>query len=469
MRASSARAQAITGESSSRTNVAATNGPLRVSSANGRYFVDASGKPVYLTGMHNWDVLQDSGESDPPPAMPYESYLNQMAAQGQNLLRLWSSTSTRWAAWNSNWYTDPLPFARTGPGNAGDGKPKFDLTKLNQAYFDRLRARVILARSKGIYIDVMLFNGWDLGPRPNTNVDNPWRGNPFNADNNINGIDGDADNDGFGYELHSLNNAAILELQKAYARKVIDTVNDLDNVIYEISNESLAVSVQWQYEMVRFVKSTVASKPMPHPVGMTAPDWDVDNAAVFNSPADWVSPSKLNGYEDNPPSATGNKVVLADTDHIFGVGGDAAWVWKSFTRGLNPIWMDDLGSDDWKQGARMAMGKTRAYALRMNLLAAVPRNDLASSGYALVVPKTEYLVFKPNGGSFTVNLSDAAGSFAVEWHNVNTGQTVIGNTVTGGKTLTFNPPFGGHAVLYLRLSGAPANFIRKAFLPMIRG
>ena len=85
MRASSARAQAITGESSSRTNVAATNGPLRVSSANGRYFVDASGKPVYLTGMHNWDVLQDSGESDPPPAMPYESYLNQMAAQGQNL------------------------------------------------------------------------------------------------------------------------------------------------------------------------------------------------------------------------------------------------------------------------------------------------------------------------------------------------------------------------------------------------
>ena len=32
--------------------------------------------------------------------------------------------------------------------------------------------------------------------------------------------------------------SAVTALQEAYIRKVIDTVNDLDNVLYEISNES---------------------------------------------------------------------------------------------------------------------------------------------------------------------------------------------------------------------------------------
>jgi len=36
---------------------------------------------------------------------------------------------------------------------------------------------------------------------------------------------------------------------------VIDTVNDLDNVLYEISNESDGNSEAWQYHMINFVKS----------------------------------------------------------------------------------------------------------------------------------------------------------------------------------------------------------------------
>ena len=43
---------------------AESNGPpstelLRVGSANPRYFVDPSGRPVYLTGSHTWQSLQD--------------------------------------------------------------------------------------------------------------------------------------------------------------------------------------------------------------------------------------------------------------------------------------------------------------------------------------------------------------------------------------------------------------------------
>ena len=38
---------------------------------------------------------------------------------------------------------------------------------------------------------------------------------------------------------------AITSLQEAYVRKVIDAVNDLDNVLYEICNEGDLTSVPW--------------------------------------------------------------------------------------------------------------------------------------------------------------------------------------------------------------------------------
>ena len=31
---------------------------------------------------------------------------------------------------------------------------------------------------------------------------------------------------------------------------------------------------------------------------------------------------------------------MTQADHLWGIGGNRAWVWKSFTRGLNPIFMD---------------------------------------------------------------------------------------------------------------------------------
>ncbi len=37
--------------------------------------------------------------------------------------------------------------------------------------------------------------------------------------------------------------------------KVIDTVNDLDNVLYETVNEGDGTSVDWQYHMIDFIKS----------------------------------------------------------------------------------------------------------------------------------------------------------------------------------------------------------------------
>jgi len=49
-----------------------------------------------------------------------------------------------------------------GPGKALDGKLKFDLARFQQAYFDRLRRRVAAAGKRGIYVSVMLFQGFSI-------------------------------------------------------------------------------------------------------------------------------------------------------------------------------------------------------------------------------------------------------------------------------------------------------------------
>jgi hypothetical protein len=89
----------------------------------------------------------------------------------------------------------------------------------------------------------------------------------------------------------------------------------------------------------------------------------------------------------------------------------------------------------------------------MNLAAATPRGELASTGHALVNisgPDAEYLVYAPSGGVFSVDLSANGRQFTVEWLNPATGVKTAAGAVLGGATRTFTPPFPGDAVLYLK-------------------
>ena len=243
---------------------ATATGPLRVLSSNPRYFTDGSGKVVYLTGSHTWNNLQDRGSSDPPPAFNYRGYLNLLVSNNLNFIRLWRWELTRTQIDTQTLYAAPHPWRRTGPGTATDGKPKFDLNRFNQAYFVRLRSRVIAARDRGIYVSIMLFEGWAL-----QFSDPPWRedGHPMAASNNINGINGDPNGDGYLTEAHTLQIPAIVDIQKAYVRKVIDTVNDLNNVLYEIANEDHSGSVEWQKAMTKYIKSYEANQAQAAPGG----------------------------------------------------------------------------------------------------------------------------------------------------------------------------------------------------------
>ncbi|MDF2770880.1 MAG: hypothetical protein K0S86_373 [Geminicoccaceae bacterium] len=498
------------------TGPRAAAGPLVVSKANPRYFAVRSGdtgeeRAVYLTGSHIWNNFHDGlgpgpACADTPERNDYDAYLRFLEERGHNFIRLW-----RWEQFRSqaafgafHLCMSPQPWMRTGPGTATDGKPKFDLSQFDPAYFDRLRERVIAAGARGMYVGVMLFEGWaiHLSPAPD-HVE----GHPFHSANNVNGIGIDSILD---YQVLPLD-LRVQALQEAYIKKVIDTAHDLPNVLWEVANESSGGgkvdqqfaemmgmpeipdwgdSTQWQYWVIDVVKRYERERGYDsHPVGMTmqfpVADQTKVNAPLYASAAEWISP----GYDDeifangghpmapasppsrwyaDPPAADGAKVVITDSDHYAPGKGDALWAWKSFLRGHHPILMDfgiidvvnplepssGVPPFEFYEPARWAMGDTRRYADRMRLVLMVPRGDLTSTGFALANPGEEYLVLQPNESADEFSVELAPGTYSVEWFSVTSRETVPGDAVTveqGGKR-SFRTPFtkAGPSVLYLK-------------------
>ncbi|MCI0739889.1 MAG: hypothetical protein L0Y72_12655 [Gemmataceae bacterium] len=445
-------------------------GPLRVHPTNPRYFTDGtknadgSLRAVYLTGSHMWNNLVDMRRDEKSPPFDFDAYLDFLERHGHNFIRLWAWDSSTWDTRANGelgkdfvHVCDPLPWPRTGPGKARDGKPKFDLEKFDADYFERLRSRVSAAGNRGIYVSVMLFEGWGLmhGNRRKGAKDAwAWHTHPFHKDNNISGIDGDVDGDGFTGEVHRLASKKVNDLQAAYIRKVVDTVNDLDNVLYEVINEG--GEKDWDWWVVKTIHDYERNKPKQHPVGITGHGAE-KLASMIASPADWISPGRVDGFGEVPPAWSGKQVSMLDTDHIWGVGGNEAWVWKSFLRGHNPLFMDPydgsvLGkpNDPRWEPIRRALGQTRRLAERVNLAAMTPQSKLATSGYCLANPGKEYLVYLAQGGKVTVDLTVAKDKLAVTWLDPAKDKSTAADSVMGGARRELQAPFAGATVLHLR-------------------
>jgi hypothetical protein len=491
------------------TREEAARGPLVVSEENPRYFQVAGyadRRAVYLTGSHVWNNFQDGlgpglDCAETPEQNDFSAYLKFLKDHGHNFIRLW-----RWEQFKSqaggsfHLCMTPQPWPRTGPGAAADGKPQFDLSRFDPAYFDRLRERVAAAGSQGIYVSVMLFDGFclHLCPPPD-NV----AGHPFASGNNVNGVRIRSIVD---YQVVPLD-PHVRVLQEAYLRKVVDTVHDLPNVLYEVANESSGMNARsvrlpdgtviptrvgdstgWQYWVIHFVREYEQQRGYDrHPIGMTMQfpvrDRTRVNEPLFNGPADWVSP----GFDDevftaapgggpsntrwftDPPANDGRKVVLTDTDHYSPEKADALWAWKSFLRGHNSVLMDygiidlvhpldpALGIPPYaaNEAARYAMGDTLRYARQVDLIHMTPHGELSSTGYALAKPGWEYIVLQPIDTTDPFTLSLSVGVYAVRWYDVTTRETRSPGklTVERDGTATFRAPLTcpGPSVLHLKL------------------
>jgi hypothetical protein len=445
-------------------------GPLVRHASNGRYFADPSGRAVLLTGSHTWTTVQDVGIADPPPAFDFDAFVDRVAELGHSFCRLFVWEQARWAPWTTDDYRfTPLRYMRTGPGLALDGCPRFDLSAFDERYFDRLSSRVEVLGRRGLYASVMLFQGWSIEdkPFPLHEGHSPWNGHPFNRDNNINGIDGDPEQTGQGLATHTLDLSEIADLQRSYVRRLVQAVGGYSNVLYEITNEDAATDADrvWQEAMTEAVRDAERDAGYDvHPVLITA-QWPTardENVWLLGSAADAVSLSGVkwnlgvgDDYMFDVGVAMGDRVVLLDTDHLWGVGGDARWVWRAVTRGHNPIFMDPWDGHfavhrGYNPDARLAMGIAARMSRSVDFGRLEPMPDRASSGHLLVANDgSTVIALQETRDPLSIDLTELDGSYrAVWWHTVVDAQTPI-PPISGGDIVKVVPPYAGGAVLVL--------------------
>jgi hypothetical protein len=460
-------------------------GPLRASK-NPNYFEDTSGRTLILCGSQTWNTLQDWGTGGSVQRLDFKRFVRFLKAHGHNFTLLWHTELPRFSnlpvvAGNPPDFTvSPHPWMRAGPGLATDGGLKFDLTRFDRDYFDRLRNRVEALNRAGIYAGVYLFSGEFL-----LRFRDPTDGYPFSGPNNINGIDdgyrgGLSENAIASITMATTN--AITAFQDSFVKKTLETLNDLPNVLWIVSEEAPMKSTWWNNHLISLIRAYEKTKRFQHPIGYAALENPPDSI-LYDSDADWVAPTAWLSPERS--CGTGQpscKININDSDHsYFGMWNDAPqknrnYAWQNFTRGNQVLFMDPylvyyprenrnlcpapvngIGRrpDPRWINFRDNLGYLLLYSRKLNLVNVVSQSNLCSTGYCLAQTPSvgaEYLAYAPGGGSFNLDLSamPKERKLSVEWFNPETGKVTIQSPVpAGSRSQEFTPPFTGDAVLYL--------------------
>lgn len=216
--------------------------PISLHPQNPHYFL-FRGKPAVLIGSteHYGAVMNLDFD--------YVTYFNELASSDLNVTRTFTGI-----------YVEPegafrierntmapapgrfiCPWARSSEKGYRNGGNKFDLSKWDEAYFQRLKDFVAQAGKRDIVVELDLFsNFYDTLQ---------WKLSPLYHDNNINGVEVIKD----WKEVLSLRHPGILRIQEEMVRKIVSELKDFDNLYYEICNEpyfgdTLALR-QWEEHM----------------------------------------------------------------------------------------------------------------------------------------------------------------------------------------------------------------------------
>lgn len=447
-------------------------GVLRVHPKNPLYFTVDSQKAVFLGGHQIFVDLQDNTYNKPftrnkEITLDWPAYVTFLESTNMNYLRNWITFSTGSGSMApvNKAVASPMPYKRVpGHGKAKDGGLKFDLYQFNDVFFQRLYKRCKDLKERNIYVSIMLFEvyGFGKGEKCGEPPQNLWDGNVFNSANNINGIDANLDGDITGLEFFYTKDAKILDLQKEYVKKIIDTVNSLDNIFYEVANELYAP--EWQISMIDFIKKYEKTKPKQHlvlfsPGGRLANnEWKIiakdrvvnSRADCFAGMGDWDS--KAFGKKRPPVNNTGKPGII-DLDHIKYGSTDVAYLWTAFTQGYHfnlyetPYDYPDKESPEWKN-IRCNVGKAVEYSEKVDLVNMKPRPDLSSTKFCLAKEGYEYIIYQQNKSEFTVSGLKPGKRYNIEWYAAEKNQSKSGFITPEKSVATFVPKYK-NMVLFL--------------------
>lgn len=338
------------------------------------------------------------------------------------------------------------PFLRLGPGTATDGRLKYDLSRFNPLFFERLSAFCRAAQQRGIQLQLITMDAWML------KQSELWRLHAFQRDNNVNGVDGDPARTGVGTDgdrgFCSPGNPRAMEYQKALVRKIVETTNIFDNVRYEIANENY--SAKWELALCEYIHDLEKAMPRRHLV--MRHDLPLHSDVVQQWDPAVVRRVMLARRELHQP-------LIFDTDWTIN-NNDAevrGAMWTALVSGGHFAYMDDaleyrIGKpfQDQRAALHKQIDFAAAFMKRIRVWEMTPDDALVKSGTVFAMASTTQLaVYLPRGGSVTLDLSRMRGPLRVRWYDPRNGHWLPAARVRAEAAARLNAPSDGDWVLAL--------------------
>ncbi|HLF34452.1 MAG TPA: hypothetical protein VI583_09450 [Cyclobacteriaceae bacterium] len=208
--------------------------PISLHPDNPHYFLFRSKPTILITSAEHYGMVLNA-------ELDYKAYLEKLQDYGFNQTRIFSGVycegidkdsergrQMQWDQMQNTLAPRPnrllTPWQRSGESGYYNGGNKFDLDKWDETYFNRLKDFCREAGKRDVVVEVVLF----------TAIYTPewWLYSPLNVKNNINGI-GDVPYN----EFHLLKHKSLVDQQLRMVRKIVEEVNEFDNIYFEICNE----------------------------------------------------------------------------------------------------------------------------------------------------------------------------------------------------------------------------------------
>lgn len=419
----------------------------------GGYF-EIGGKATALVGSSEHYGALIHADFDPI------RYLDEIQACGLNYVRIFSGSyrETNQSFGISENTLAPKDDLFIAPwAKAQDGR--YDLTKWNDVWVQRLRDFVSAADQRGIVVELTLFCPFY--------DDSLWKVSPMNPANHIQGVGNldtcfRADND-------------LLPYQKALARKCAEELRDSKNVFFEIINEPYQAKLDdaWQRAIIDEVVRTESDFPNKHRIAINVANGDgrieVPHPAVsvfqfhYAKPEAALqnrSPGRVIGDDETGFAGKDDFVYRKEAWEFLLAGGG---LFNHLDYSFNVDHED--GTADWKapggggRPIRKQLGFLRATLQGMPLETCSPRPDLIAGdappdGRVSVFgnPKQCWLIYLAGKAPEILKLNLSNGAWSATWLNPgNPGPVQTLDFKHGGGIREFKvPSFSEDLVLMLK-------------------
>jgi len=430
--------------------------PIQLHPANPHYFSFRDRPTVLITsGEHYGAVLNLDFD--------YVPYLDELQSKALNLTRTFSG-AYREIPGSFNIEKNTLapapnrfvcPWARSSVPGYKDRGNKFDLRQWDETYFQRLKDFVSQAGKRGIVVELVLFCPFYSAEL--------WTFSPMNSTNNVNSV-GEVS----GTEVYDLKDRTLVAIQDAMVRKIIQELNEFDNVYYEVCNEPYErrVTREWQDHIISTIVEAESSYRFRHLIAQNI----ANGSAVIDDPNPDVS--IFNFHYAFPPDAVSqnyrlNKVIAYDETGFRGTGdakyrGDG-WAFLMAGGGVysNLDYSFTVDHEDGTATQKAPGGGSPALRQQLKILKEfmdsidfirMAPNPSVITGiqpegevraWALAEEGKTYAIYLQNGDHTKLRLEIPGGPYRIEWINTLTGQVDKAEEINhpGGEMTLVSPSY----------------------------